>query len=131
MKELLKKTFVMNVIGREIEYEQLSYYDALEFDYMIRDEEFSTVDWFIRFLKRYKFKDNEINNLTVEDMNTMFKVYTDTALRGFYGKQKEDKDKKNYTPSSSYIVFISQQLKVDPLTILKNYTPEAINYLME
>lgn len=131
MKELLKKTYIMNVLDSEIQYEQLSYYDALEFDYLIRSEDFSIVDWFTEFLKWYWFTDKQINNLTVNDMNTFFKTYIDTAVRGFYGKTKENDWKKDYSPNSSYIVFLSQQLHLDPIRLAKEYTPEAINYLLE
>jgi hypothetical protein len=37
MIELIQKTFTMKVLGREIEFEQLSYYDCLMLHYKLQN----------------------------------------------------------------------------------------------
>lgn len=134
MRQLLKKTFIMKVLWKEIEYKQLSFYEALEFDNLMRQQDFNIVDRFVSFLEEKGInKKQSLKQITVEEMNKFFKTYIDTAMRWYYAKNKktnEDKPKK-WIPESSYIVFICKEMNIDPMRLLNEYTPEAINFLWE
>ena len=133
MKQLLRKTFVMDVLDKQIEFQQLSYYDAMEFDYMIRQEWFDIVKWFKQFMIEHWIEAEEIDELSIDEVNKMFKVYTDTALRGYYSNKqiKQSTGKVSYVPDTSFIVFISKELSIDPLTLIKEYTAEWLDALVE
>jgi len=137
MKELIKKTFTFKVLWKDIYYDQLSYYEALEFDNMMKQTDFDIIERFIWFLGKYKIKRKLIlKRLSIADMNLFFQTYIDTALRWYYAKNKktnEDKPKNNdkRIPQSSYIVFLSKEMWVDPIRLVNEYTPEALNFISE
>ena len=100
----------------------------------MRQQDFNIVDWFVSFLEKKGVKKKQaLKQITVEEMNKFFEAYVDTAMRWYYAKSKKDnQDKpKKRIPESSYIVFICKEMNIDPIRLLNEYTPEAINFLWE
>lgn len=124
MKELLRKKFELVVDDKILEYEQLSYYDCLEFDFLIKENDYQVTDRCKAF-----FESNGITKIDKIDIKKFFDTYCDTALRWFYAKGSNNK--KTYQPWWSFVVFLTKELQIDPIRLLKEYTPEAINFLMD
>ena len=122
MKELLRKEYRINILWKVVSYKQLVYREALEFDYLINESWFLISDRCKEFLATYG-----INDIRKVDTQKFFDTYLNTALKGMYAKGWKPSD----APWSSFIVFLSEKLHTDPLTILDKYTPEAISYLSE
>lgn len=125
MKELLKKKFQLTVLWKLIEYEQLSYIQAIEFDDYMRTNNISIWERTKAYLKeKLKISDKEIVNI---DLLKFWDVYCDTALRWYYSKSKSSWWIPKSIPSS-YIMRLSEKMSIDPITMFEKYTPEGIKF---
>ena len=125
MFELLKKDFEIEILEQKVEYKQLSYYDCLELHYRIQ-KDFDLYKWTYDFLKdKITITYDDVLKI---DVKKLFDVYLDTACRWFY-------DKKwkwwKWVPFESFISFIAKEMRLDVITMLKTYTPEAFNYITD
>jgi len=125
MYRLIKKDFSIEILWQELKYKQLSYYECIELHYLIT-KWLNIKEWTYNFLKDKIIITYE--DLSKIDIDKFFNIYLDTACRWFYSKDK----KKNETiPFEAYITFLSKEINIDPLTLIKEYTPEAINCITD
>lgn len=125
MKELLKKKFQINVLWKVLEYDQLSYMEAIEFDDYMKKNKISIWEWAKTYLQqKLKLSDKELKKI---DLLVFFDTYCDTALRWYYSKSNWDWGIPKSIPNS-YIMRLSEKMSIDPITMLEKYTPEAIKY---
>jgi len=83
-------------------------------------------DWAYTFLSdKMTVTKKDIEKL---DVPKLFDIYLDTACRGFYdtGKKKGDG-----SPISAFFAFLAKESKTDMLSLIKSYTPEALNFMAE
>lgn len=123
---LLKKDFEIVILWKNIKYSQLSYYDCLEFYKKITDKDFNIVEWFQEITKS-DFSKKELFKI---DFEKFLKLYFDTACKWFF-KKWNIAGKDSISSFESYLSFLSEKIHLDPLSILKNYTPEQLEIITE
>ena len=124
MFELLKKTYRLEILGKDLVYEQLSMYDCIEFLWTINEEKTPIEDWAFNFInQRIKISKKDMKKINITKfMDVMF----DTAFKSFFNSSK----KGSKYPFEAYIMFLSEKFNLDPDTLIKRYTPEQITYLV-
>lgn len=128
---LLKKDFEINILSQKVVYSQLSYYDCLEFYKKITEKDFDLVYWFYNFLKdKIIITEKDVIDIWIDQIKTFFELYLDTACRSFF-KKNIIVNKDNISTFESYLTFLSKEINLDPLSILKNYTPEQLEIITE
>ena len=129
MYQILRKDFELPIKIKEkhiLKYKQASMYECIEFSYEINQEWFNINERILKFLNKnwVKIKKTE---LVFIDLQKLIDVIFDTRYRGFFWK---DKKESNY-PLEAYFQFLGQKLSLDPLSVIKKYTPEQIKYLVD
>ena len=124
MQELLRKDFELDVLWKTFKYKQLTFQECLDFDFEMRKKDFDVSKWAYNLLK-HTISKKEFYTINLQKF---LDVYLDTAMRGFYSKKTSKWWKE--APTSSFIVWVCKYLKITPKEYLE-YTPEAINYLVE
>lgn len=125
MFELLQKEFEITILKQTVKYKQLTYYECLELHYLIQ-KDFDLYERCYNFLKdKISISKKDILNI---DVKKFFQTYLDTACRWFY--DKKTKWTWESMPFEAFIAFISKELWLDPLDMIKKYTPEAFNFIL-
>lgn len=128
---LLKKDFEIIILKQKVVYSQLSYYECLEFYKTISEKDFDLVIWFFNFLKtKISVTEKDIINIWLEQIEKFFKIYLDTACKSFF-KKNIIVNKDNISTFESYLTFLSKEINLDPLSILKKYTPEQLEIITD
>lgn len=128
-EQLIQKSYNLDLNGKKISYKQLSYYECLEYLVYSQDKNFNTQSWLENL-----FQVDGINWKGI-DMEKTMKVMYDTAFKWFFwGIPKE---KTAYQQIKEKYEFLSlliarcEKWSIDPIKLLKTYTPEQINLLTE
>jgi len=134
-KGLLQKEITLPIdLGDEIKffkYKQYTIEQTLEFNYAEKNEE----QWLFDFLNNHA--ENDADKLSKEEfeklpVKELYKKVVGWLCRGFYDfNRKEEVDKGESYPVWAYIAFICNELAIEPLHLVKNYTFEQLNYLTE
>lgn len=125
MFDLLQKTYEWEILNQQFIFKQLSYYDCLETHYKISQEWFD-ITWRVYWLlqEQIAITKKDMNSI---DINTFLDVYMNKAMKWFYSRKSNEET----MPFEAYIALLSKELNIDPIRLLKSYTPEAINFLTE
>ncbi len=122
MFEILNKTYEIDILWQTCKYEQLKLYECIEFSYKLNTKDFKLEDWLYNFLKdKIDLKKQDLLKI---DLDKMMDVLFDTAFKWFFSKKKWGKS----TSYESYIMFLSEKLSIDPNKLVKEYTPEQLNF---
>lgn len=140
---VIRKKFEMNIdIKRryrttniKVEYEQATMYDVMEFIFESSKDWFNVVKWIVEFVEantKKKLKKRDRIMIAIKN-NEIFQSIQDTYFEWAFSESKN----WNTTISesndlvSSYISFLSSELKQDPLYLMKNYTIEQLRFFTD
>lgn len=138
--DVVRKKFEINInIKRwyykkkiSVKYEQASMYEINEFLYESQRDWFRILDWIVDFVennsdKKLNVFDRRILSLKFEEIfETLKETYFKWAFNE-WGNGEEQVDDL----LASYIVFLSWELKQDPLYLMKNYTIEQLKFFTD
>lgn len=140
--DMVRKKFAINInIKRRyykktitLEYEQATMYEVLEFLQESEKKGFSISWWVVDFVEN--FWDKKLNIIDKRVISVIYeKIYDSIRETYFEGAfwlletvWEWNQEVSEDTSLSSYVVFLSKELKVDPIYILKNYTLSQLKF---
>lgn len=129
MFKLLKKEYIIDILGKTYSLEQLSYYDCLEFYHKILQKNFDIIEWsYEEISKKIEIDKEEFQKI---DINKFFKFYIDYACKWFFWVKLNNSSSESIATFSSFLCFLSEKIHLHPLWILKEYTPEQLEEISE
>lgn len=129
MKELLKKTYQVELFWQELNFKQLSFLECIEYHNLFLSKDFNMYVFIYDFLKdKISLQIEDVFKIDTKIFIQMFKDY---AMKWFYSDSKNLVEKECNTPLSSEFDFIQKEFWWDLISIFEKYTPEAIYYILE
>ena len=128
MFQLLVKDFELEINLKKkhiLSYKQATLYECIEFSYKIKQDDFDILKWVEQFILDNSFIQR--NELILIDMQKIIDVLMSTMFREYFWKGNST---SSY-PFEAYIMSISEKFSIDPVSVMKQYTPEQIKYLVD
>jgi hypothetical protein len=140
MNKLLRKDYELEISiwnkKKVFMYQQATAYETLEFIELASKENFNVLEWVYDFLnnvckvKKIPFTNNISRKeymKYVKNFDKIFRVIKDTYFKWAFGKEETEQE----TLFESYIAFMSKELNIDPLRLLKEYTFEQLTTISD
>ena len=126
---LVKKDYLIDLDGKEVKYKQLTIMECLEFNLYSQQEDFDLFKWLDKlFGSELSYKNIDLKKL----MQTLY----NTAFKWFYSSKKWDPkeitEREKVKSDFEYLAFlvsVSWEIKLDPISILEKYTPEQLTLI--
>lgn len=134
-KWLLQKEITLPIeIGDDIKffkYKQYTIEETLEFEYSEQDKE----KWLFEFLNNHaETEDDKLSKKIFNQLpfKQLYKRVVWWLCKGFYDfDRKGEVDNGDSYPVGAYVTFICNELSIEPLNLIQDYTFEQLNYLTE
>lgn len=124
LNSLVRKKYKIDIAGKVVEFRQLTIMECLEFSIYSKEKDFNLIEWLNwLFWEKLSYK-------SVDMWKLMQEIYK-TAFAGFYSEKKgwkiteKEKIKQDFE-YLAYLVALSWEIKLDPISILEKYTPEQL-----
>lgn len=129
IENLIRKSYNLNLNKKIVSYTQLSYYQCLEYITYSQDKNFNLENWLLEL-----FWEEEINWKWIDMEKLMQELYK-TAFKWFFGSKESKKTEieriKEKYEYLSLLISRADKWSIDPIRLLKEYTPEQINILTD
>lgn len=139
--DAIRKSFDVNIYIKKwyykkrvnVKFEQASMYEINEFIFETWQDWFQLANWIVDFVenhtkqKLYYFDRKSIAIKFKDIFEILQDTYFGWAFEKWNSKETEDDDDL----LASYIVFLSSELKQDPLYLMKNYTIQQLKFFTD
>jgi hypothetical protein len=141
--DIVRKSFEVNIRIKKryrnkiinVKYEQASMYEITEFLYEVQEEWFQISNRILDFVINHtKEKLSKLEKrIVIIKSPELFDTLQKTYFKWSFGEIKEWQIQANTSNDmiSSYIVFLSSELKQDPLYLMKNYSIEQLKFFTD
>lgn len=129
MKELLKKTYQVELFWQNLIFKQLSFFECIEYHNLFLSKDFNIYVFIYDFLKdKIALQIEDVFKIDTKNFIEMFKNY---AMKWFYSTSKNLKENTSEIPLNSEFDFIQKEFWWDIISIFEKYTSEAIYYILD
>ena len=128
-EKLVKKEYSIDIDWKKVKFKQLTFYECMEYLIYSNQEDFDLYWWLDNlFWEKLNYKNIDLKKLFSKLYETAFKWFFKEWKNLPTSKLKNLKSEYEYL---SYLISQSWYFKKDPLTILKEYTPEQLDLFSE
>ena len=111
-----------------LKFEQAKLIDTMEFFKITEEGGIGIIKRLLKFVEEKWKMDNHIKRYVYWNREKLFEKIKQTFFEWCFAEWKSSWDN---APFSSYLAILSEKLNIDPLTMIKTYTPKQLEYITE